>query len=59
MAIRRGRTSISLDSDAHAPDQLRYADIAMAHARLAGIPVDRVINCWPAERLLGWLAGRT
>jgi putative hydrolase len=50
---------IALDSDAHAPDQLRYADIAMAHARLAGIPVDRVINCWPAERLLGWLAGRT
>jgi putative hydrolase len=49
---------IALDSDAHAPDELRYGDIAMAHARLAGIPVERVINCMPAARLLQWLAER-
>jgi hypothetical protein len=27
----------------------------MAHARLAGIPADRIINCWPLERLLAWV----
>lgn len=26
---------------------------ALAHARLAGIPRDRIINCWPLARLLG------
>jgi len=48
----------ALDSDAHTTFQLRYSDIALAHARLAGIPRDRIVNCWPAERLLGWLAGQ-
>jgi len=44
----------AIDSDAHSGDQLAYTDIALAHARLAGIPADRVINTWPAERLLAW-----
>ena len=48
----------ALDSDAHTTSELVYADIALAHARLAGIPNDRVINTWPLERLLGWLADR-
>lgn len=48
----------ALDSDAHAPDQLSYAETAIAHARLAGIPADRIINCWSTERLLEWLASR-
>jgi len=46
----------ALDSDAHAVGHLRYAETAIAHARLAGIPVDRILNCWPLERLLAWLA---
>jgi putative hydrolase len=46
----------ALDSDAHTTGQLAYADIALAHARLAGIPPDRIVNCWPLDRLLGWLA---
>jgi histidinol phosphatase-like PHP family hydrolase len=45
----------ALDSDAHTTSQLAYADTAIAHARLAGIPPDRIINCWPTERLLAWL----
>ena len=45
----------ALDSDAHTTDQLSYADTALAHARLAGIPSDRIVNCWPLERLLAWL----
>jgi histidinol phosphatase-like PHP family hydrolase len=46
----------ALDSDAHTTTQLSYADTALAHARLAGIPSERIINCWPFERLFAWLA---
>jgi histidinol phosphatase-like PHP family hydrolase len=46
----------ALDSDAHTVGQLAYAEIALAHARLAAIPADRIINCWPLDRLLAWLA---
>ena len=49
----------ALDSDAHTTGQLGYADIALAHARLAGIPVERIINCWPFDQLLTWLAAPT
>jgi putative hydrolase len=44
----------ALSSDAHAASQLRYIETAVAHARLAGLPKDRVINSWPVERLLTW-----
>jgi histidinol phosphatase-like PHP family hydrolase len=46
----------ALDSDAHTTEQLSYAETALAHARLAAIPVDRIVNCWPLERLLAWLS---
>jgi putative hydrolase len=45
----------ALDSDAHTTGQLSYAETALAHARLAGIPADRIVNCWPLDRLLAWL----
>src|SRR5262245_40293574 len=45
----------ALDSDAHTTGQLRYTETAVVHARLAGIPADRVLNCWPADRLFQWL----
>jgi histidinol phosphatase-like PHP family hydrolase len=47
---------LALDSDAHTTAQLAYADIAVAHARLAGIPADRIVNCWPLDQLLTWLS---
>ncbi len=47
---------IAIDSDAHDTDELVFAEIALAHARLAGIPAARVINSWPTQTLLGWLA---
>ena len=28
-------------------------------ARLAGVPKDRIINCWPVEKLLEWLKSRS
>jgi histidinol phosphatase-like PHP family hydrolase len=49
----------ALDSDAHSTSELRYAETAIAHARLAGIPPDRVINCWPLDRLREWAAQRS
>ena len=49
----------AIDSDAHASDQWWYAETALAHARLAGIPRTRVINCWPVTRLLDWAQSRS
>jgi putative hydrolase len=46
----------ALDSDAHSTRELTYAETAIAHARLAGVPTSRVVNCWPLKRLLQWLA---
>jgi histidinol phosphatase-like PHP family hydrolase len=48
----------ALDSDAHSGAELRYTELAVAHARLAGIPPERVINTWPAERLEEWIRAR-
>jgi histidinol phosphatase-like PHP family hydrolase len=47
---------VALDSDAHTTAQLSYAETAVAHARLAAIPTERIINCWPLDRLQAWLA---
>jgi putative hydrolase len=46
---------VALDSDAHAPAQLAYAETAIAHARLAAVPPERIVNCWALDRLLAWL----
>ena len=44
----------ALDSDAHGTPDLTYAETAIAHARLAAVPRERVVNCWPLEQLLEW-----
>jgi histidinol phosphatase-like PHP family hydrolase len=56
-ALRAG-CLFALDSDAHSIAELRYAETAIAHARLAGIPTSRIINCWKIDRLLEWAAER-
>jgi len=48
----------ALDSDAHTPEQLIFAETAVAHARLAKIPQDRIVNCWELDRLEDWLTRR-
>ena len=45
----------ALDSDAHSVAELAYAETAIAHARLAGIPRTRIINTWEVGRLAEWL----
>jgi putative hydrolase len=48
----------ALDSDAHSGAELRFTDFAIAHARLAQIPAERVINCWSDEELDDWMKQR-
>ena len=48
----------ALDSDAHSVSELRYTDFSIAHARLAMIPAERVINCWSNEQLEEWMRTR-
>jgi putative hydrolase len=57
-AIRAG-CLFALDSDAHSTGELRHAETAIAHARLAGVPRSHIVNCWPLRRLLAWLAQRS
>ena len=52
MAAKKAGCVFALDSDAHAANQLWMADYAIAHARLAGIPAARIINCWPPCRYI-------
>jgi putative hydrolase len=48
----------ALDSDAHSIPELRFTDYSIAHARLAGVTSDRVINCWTDDQLLEWMRER-
>jgi histidinol phosphatase-like PHP family hydrolase len=50
---------IAIDSDAHSAGQLRYTDTALAHARLAGVPTERVVNSWPLDQLVDWMRERS
>lgn len=47
----------ALDSDAHSHPELDFIDIAIAHARLAAIPEDRIVNYWPEKKFLEWARG--
>ena len=48
----------ALDSDAHSTGELRFTDFSIAHARLADVPAERVINCWSDTELAEWMAER-
>jgi len=47
----------ALDSDAHSHPELDFVDIAIAHARLAGIPQARIVNYWTEKKFLDWAKG--
>ena len=47
----------ALDSDAHSNPELNFVDIAIAHARLAGIPQGRIVNYWSEKKFLDWAKG--
>ena len=44
----------SIDTDAHAPGQLDFLGYGAQRALDAGVPVDRIVNTWTADRLLEW-----
>jgi putative hydrolase len=44
----------SIDSDAHAPGQLDFQIYGCARAERLGVPVERIVNTWPLDRLLSW-----
>ena len=48
----------ALDSDAHGIVEFPFTDYAIAHARIAGVPAERVVNCWPEARFDAWLETR-
>jgi putative hydrolase len=47
----------SIDSDAHATDQLSWLDIGAQRAESLGIAPDRIVNTRSADDLLAWCAG--
>jgi putative hydrolase len=47
----------SIDSDAHAPGQLDFLAYGAERAEGRGVPLDRIVNTWPADRLLAWATG--
>ena len=55
-ALERG-CIFALDSDAHSHPELEFSQISIAHARLAAIPQDRIINYWPDRKILEWARG--
>ncbi|MDP9239785.1 MAG: PHP domain-containing protein [Actinomycetota bacterium] len=44
----------SVDTDAHAPGQLDWQPYGCARAEACGVPVDRIVNTWPVDKLLSW-----
>lgn len=53
MALRAG-CLFSIDTDAHAPGQLDWQMLGCARAAEVGVPIDRIVNTWPVEKLLTW-----
>jgi putative hydrolase len=44
----------SIDTDSHAPGQLEFLGYGAQRALDAGVPVERIVNTWPADKLLEW-----
>jgi histidinol phosphatase-like PHP family hydrolase len=55
-ALERG-CIFALDSDAHSHPELDFSRVAVAHAKLAGIPPRQIVNCWSDEKILEWAKG--
>ncbi|MGW0749654.1 PHP domain-containing protein [Streptomyces sp. NPDC002587] len=58
LAVDAG-TLFAIDTDAHAPGQLDWQILGCERAAQCAVPAGRVVNTWPAERLLTWTRTRT
>src|SRR3954447_25028258 len=56
LAIHTG-CLFSIHSDAHAPGQLDFQVYGCARAEELGLDPDRIVNTWPADRLISWASG--
>ena len=48
----------SIDTDAHAPGHFSFLDLGAARAEANGVPAERIVTTWPADRLLEWAGAR-
>lgn len=48
----------SVDSDAHATGQLEWQPYGCNRAAERGVPIERIVNTWTADELVGWASGR-
>jgi putative hydrolase len=53
LAVELG-CEFAIDTDAHAPGQLDWQSNGCERAVECGVPVERVVNTWSADRLLAW-----
>ena len=44
----------AIDTDAHAPGQLEWQPYGADKAVETGVTIDRVVNSWSADKLVGW-----
>ena len=44
----------SIDSDAHAPGHFSFLELGAVRAEANGVPAERIVTTWPADRLLEW-----
>ncbi len=49
---------LTINCDAHHPDGWSMLEYGVAVARRAGATPDRVLNCWPVEKIEAWLRQR-
>jgi putative hydrolase len=57
MALEIG-CDFSIDTDAHAPGQLDFLGYGAQRALDNGVPVERIVNTWPVDKLLDWTGAR-
>jgi putative hydrolase len=53
LAVEMG-CRFAINTDAHAPGQLEWQPCGADKAVETGVSIDRVVNSWSAEELLGW-----
>ncbi|MFB7182685.1 PHP domain-containing protein [Streptomyces sp. NPDC056257] len=53
LAVAAG-TFFAIDTDAHAPGQLDWQILGCERAAECGVPAERIVNTWTADRLLSW-----
>jgi DNA polymerase (family 10) len=49
---------LTINCDAHHPDGWRLLEYGIANARKAGARPENILNCWPLDRIEGWLRDR-